>query len=292
MSKIQVKKAVLPVAGLGTRFLTASKVVPKELFPIVDKPILEIIIEELIDAGIEKLLLIIRRGKEIISQHFDINFELEQNLRNAKKIDFLKKIESTNIADKIVFQKQSEPLGFADAISLANNFVCGEPFVLCTGDELVINDKKSCIKQLIDIFEEKNSTIVGLSQTPLDELCNYGVVDFEKWGNVVKIKNIVEKPKGNPPSNLALNGKYVVKSEIFNFINSCKLKSAGKEVLFTDCLFELAKQNKMYGYVVDGQRYDTGDKFGFIKANIEFGLKDKIVGEKLKRYLKGIKDEL
>ena len=292
MNHIQVKKAVLPVAGLGTRFLTASKVVPKELFPIVDKPILEIIIDELIDAGIEKLLLIIRRGKEIISQHFDINFELEQNLKNAKKLDFLKKIESTNISDKIIFQKQSEPLGFADAIFLAKNFVGGEPFVLCTGDELVVNDGKSGIKQLIEVFNEKDTTIVGLSKTPLEELCNYGIVEYECLGKILKVKNIIEKPKDNPPSDLSLNGKYVVKSEIFDFIESRKEQSEGKEVLFTDCLLDLAKQNKMFGYVMDGKRYDTGDKFGFIKANIEFGLKDKVVGDKLRKYLKGFINEL
>lgn len=292
MNHIQVKKAVLPVAGLGTRFLTASKVVPKELFPIVDKPILEIIIDELIDAGIEKLLLIIRRGKEIISQHFDINFELEQNLKSAKKLDFLKKIESTNISDKIIFQKQSEPLGFADAIFLAKNFVGGEPFVLCTGDELVVNDGKSAIKQLIEAFNKKDSTIVGLSKAPLEELCNYGIVEYESLGKILKIKNIIEKPKDNPPSDLSLNGKYVVKSEIFDAIEFRKQQSEGKEVLFTDCLLDLAKRNKMFGYVVDGKRYDTGDKFGFIKANIEFGLKDKIVGEKLRKYLKGFINEL
>ena len=133
---------------------------------------------------------------------------------------------------------------------------------------------------------------MGLSKTPLEELCNYGIVEYECLGKILKVKNIIEKPKDNPPSDLSLNGKYVVKSEIFDFIESRKEQSEGKEVLFTDCLLDLAKQNKMFGYVMDGKRYDTGDKFGFIKANIEFGLKDKVVGDKLRKYLKGFINEL
>lgn len=288
---MRVRKAVLPVAGLGTRFLPASKVVPKELFPIVDKPILEIIIDELIKSGVEKILLVIRRGKEIISQHFDINYELQENLKEFSKFELLEKINSSNLASKITLIKQSQPLGFADAISFSKDFVCGEPFILCTGDELVVNENKNCIKQLIDAYERTNKSIVGVSFTPDDELHNYGIVDFERVGKYFQINDIVEKPFTNAPSNFAINGKYLMQSDIFEIIENQKNQIAG-EVLFTNCLLQLASQGKAIGCEIIGKRYDTGDKFGFIKANIEYGLKDKNVSIKLKKYLRSVVNEL
>ncbi|MGN1227370.1 MAG: UTP--glucose-1-phosphate uridylyltransferase [Christensenellales bacterium] len=288
---MKIKKAVLPVAGLGTRFLSASKVVPKELFPIVDRPILEIIIDELIEAGIEKILLIIRRGKEIISQHFDINYELEENLKLNEKYEMLDKISKSNLASKITIIKQSQPLGFADAILLSKDFVNDEPFILCTGDELVVNNKFNCIKQLIDAYSNINKSIIGVSYTEDEQLCNYGIIKGVREKDYFNIIDIVEKPIFNAPSNFAINGKYLMEAKIFDIIEK-QAKELKREVLFTDCLVELAKEGNVVGYELKGKRYDTGDKFGFIKANIEYGLENEKVKDKLKKYLRSLVSEL
>lgn len=289
---MKIRKAVLPVAGLGTRFLPATKVVPKELFPIIDKPIIEIIIEELIEAGIESFLLIIRRGKEIISQHFDINFELEANLIETNKIDFLKKIQKTNLANMITLQKQSQPLGFANAIMQAKNFVHNEPFILCTGDELIQNNAVSSIQQLIECYNKFNKSIVGVSYCSDEELKEYGVIDCDKMDGFLNINNIIEKPQSNAPSNFAINGKYLMQSDVFNCLEKLIVSENQKELLFTDCLLELAKKNSLIGLEIQGKRFDTGNKLGYIKANIEYALRDDSIGCKLRKYLKELYYEL
>lgn len=288
---MNIKKAVIPVAGFGTRFLSASKVVPKELFPVVDRPIIEIIVNELIECGIDEILLIIREGKESIINHFGINAKVEDYLANYGKYDILKNVKKTNLIDKIKVVMQKEPLGFANAISYAKDFVANQPFVLCTGDELILNETCSSVNQLINAYYNVNKSVIGLSFTESCELSNYGIVECEKNDIFFNIKDIVEKPINNPPSNYAINGKYIMQSDIFEIIDRhSKIKNS--EILFTDCLLEQAKTGSVVGYEIEGVRCDTGDKFGFIKANIEYGLRCKTVSDKLKKYLKEVVNEI
>ena len=275
---MKVRKAVIPVAGFGTRFLTASKVVPKELFPIVDTPILEILVNECFEAGIEEVLLVIRDGKEIAVKHFEINSELEQNLLDNKKQELYDLLQKSNLIDKIKVVKQEKPRG-------------NEPFILCTGDELVLNKENNSIKQLIKAYNETGKSIVGVSYTPDEELCNYGIIKYENEGKYFKIIDFIEKPKSNAPSNFASNGKYLMEAKVFDIIES-KIKNATSEVMFPDCLIELSKMGDLLALEIEGLRSDTGNKFGFVKANIEFGLENDEISEKLKSYLKELVKKL
>lgn len=288
---MRVRKAVIPVAGFGTRFLTASKVVPKELFPIVDTPILEILVDECINAGIEEIMLVIRDGKEIAVKHFEVNEELEKNLLDNKKQALYDILQKSNLMDKIKVAKQEKPLGFPDAIYTAKEFVGREPFILCTGDELVLNNKNSSIKQLIDAYNETGKSIVGVSYTPDEELCNYGIIKYENEGKYLKILDFVEKPKTNAPSNFASNGKYLMNPKIFDIIEE-KQRVATSEVMIPDCLIELSKMGDLLGVEIEGIRCDTGNKFGFVKANIDFGLENPEIREKLKEYIKQLANKL
>lgn len=287
---MKVRKAVIPVAGFGTRFLTASKVVPKEMFTIVDKPILEILVDECLEAGIEEVMLVIRDGKEIAIKHFEVNEELEKNLKENNKTELYNLLQTSNLIDKIKVVKQEEQLGFPHAIYMAKEFVGNEPFVLCTGDELVLNKENNSIKQLINAYNETGKSILGVSYTPDDELRNYGIIKYEKCGDFLKILDIVEKPKSNAPSNFASNGKYLFEAKIFDVIER-KLKNSTSEVMIPDCILDLAKADDMLAYEIQGIRCDTGNKFGFIKANIDYGLQSDEIKDKLKAYLKELVDK-
>lgn len=280
-----IKKAVLPVAGLGTRFLTATKVVPKEIFPIIDKPIMEIIVNELINNGIDEILLVIRDGKEIIPNHFEKNLPLEQYLLLNNKRELYNLVVNSNLSKKIRVVKQKEPNGLADAIYYAKDFVGNEPFIVCTGDELVVSSGKDSIGQMIDCYNQVNNCVVGLSYTDVEDLCNYGIVDFCYKNNNILINDIVEKPIYNAPSNFSLNGKYIVDGRIFNIIDNLR-SSLIYEVLFTDCL--MALKGDLYGCIIQGERCDTGCRFGYLKANILYALKDEDLSCKVKKYLEKI----
>ena len=284
---MKIRKAVIPVAGFGTRFLSASKVVPKEMFTVVDKPIIELLVNELLEAGIEEIMLVIRDGKEIVEKHFEVNKELEDLLEKDNKTTLLNLVRTTNLADEIKVVKQEKPLGFVDAIYYAKEFVGNEPFIVCTGDELVLNLENNCIKQMIKAYEDTNKAVVGVSYTPDDELCNYGIIKYENEGEYLKILEFVEKPKSNAPSNFASNGKYLLLPSFFDVVDK-KMATTTGEILIPDCLIELSKQNELVGLELEGERCDTGNKFGFVKANIAYGLKNAEIKDKLLDYLKSI----
>lgn len=284
---MNIKKAVIPVAGLGTRFLPATKAVPKELFPIVDTPILERLINELSQAGIEDVLLIISRDKASIINHFSPNKELENLLKNDGKFDLLNKAERTSKYLNISYKIQLEPKGFADAIYMAKDFVGDEPFVLCVGDEMFYGYNESAIQQLLDIYNKYGKSVIALAGVDIKDTCKYGVIEPMYSNNEIHtVKGIIEKPKDNPPSNLVSIGKYLLTNEIFEIIKQTPLD--GKEVNFSHCLTTLAKIQGLNGLEVKGVRYDTGDKVGFVKANVEFALRDENLHDEIVKYLKGL----
>lgn len=284
---MSIKKAVIPVAGLGTRFLPATKAVPKELFPIVDTPILERLISELSKAGIEEVLLIISREKGSVINHFTPNKELENTLKQDNKIELLQKAEATSKYVNITYKVQLEPKGFADAIYMAKDFVGDEPFILCVGDEMFYGYKNSAVEQLINVYNKYGKSVVALAGVEIKDTCKYGVIDpISSEDRVHFVKRIVEKPKINPPSNLVSIGKYLLTSEIFSIIKDTPID--GKEVNFSHCLTTLAKSYGLTGLEVEGVRYDTGDKVGFVKANVEFALRDGSLHDEMVEYLKGL----
>ncbi len=267
---MQIKKAVIAVAGFGTRFLPATKAVPKELFPIINTPILEILVKELSEAGIEQICMIISRGKESILRHFDRNVEVELNLKNKNKVLFDLVTNQDKYA-KISYMIQKEPLGFADAVSLSRGFVGDDAFVLCVGDEVFFGEK-SLTMQLIECYEEYGISCVALSEVSPKETKLYGIADIDYESNTLSLKGFVEKPMQNPPSLFANIGRYVMTPEIFECIEC--FRGACEEINFIDCLNKLSKIRGLNGIVGDGVRFDTGSKLGFIKANIFASLKD------------------
>ena len=281
---MQIKKAVIAVAGFGTRFLPATKAVPKELFPIINIPILEILVKELSEAGIEQICMIISRGKESILKHFDRNVEVELNLKNKNKTLFDLATSQSKYA-KINYMIQKEPLGFADAVSLSKDFVGNEPFVLCVGDEVFFGEK-SLTTQLIECYERCGTPSIALCEVSPKETKLYGIADVDLESNVLSIKGLVEKPKQNPPSLFANIGKYIMTPEIFDCIE--RFRGTSEEINFIDCLNELSKIRGLNGVVGDGVRFDTGSKLGFVKANIYASLKDKDLKNDIKDFMKEI----
>lgn len=270
---MKVKKAVIPAAGLGTRFLPATKAQPKEMLPIVDKPTIQYIIEEAVASGIEEILIITGRNKRAIEDHFDKSVELEDELESHGKeemLDMVKKI--SNMAD-IYYIRQKEPKGLGHAISCARTFVGNEPFAVMLGDD-VVDSKVPCLKQLIDCYNEYKTSIIGVQQVPHDEVSKYGIVKgMNIEDRVYKVKDLVEKPKPEEaPSDVAILGRYIITPQIFDIL---KTTSPGKggEIQLTDALKTLISTEAMYAYNFEGRRYDVGDRLGFLEATVEFALK-------------------
>ncbi|MBU3215392.1 UTP--glucose-1-phosphate uridylyltransferase GalU [Clostridium estertheticum] len=287
---MKVKKAIIPAAGLGTRFLPATKALPKEMLPIVDKPTMQYIIEEAVASGIEEILVITGRNKKSIEDHFDKSIELELDLENKHKDILLKQVRNISNMVNIYFIRQKEPKGLGDAINCARAFVGNEPFAVMLGDDIV-DAKIPCLKQLMDCFEERNTTILGVQQVERKNVDKYGIVDGTRLSDqVYKVDNLIEKPKvDKAPSNLAILGRYIITPEIFDILDKT-LPGKGGEIQLTDALKTLIAQQDMYAYIFEGRRYDVGDKLGFLEATVEFALKRDELKIPFMKYLQSLKD--
>lgn len=270
---MKVKKAVIPAAGLGTRFLPATKAQPKEMLPIVDKPTIQYIIEEAVASGIEEILIITGRNKRAIEDHFDKSVELELDLKAKKKDDLLDIVENISNMANIYYIRQKEPKGLGHAILCAKTFVGNEPFAVMLGDD-VVDSKVPCLKQLIDIYNEYKTTILGVQEVDRKDVSKYGIVANRFIEDrVYKVKDLVEKPdQEHAPSNIAILGRYIITPTIFDILERTK-PGAGGEIQLTDALKELLKSEAMYAYNFEGRRYDLGDKLGFLQATVEYALK-------------------
>lgn len=282
---MKVRKAIIPAAGLGTRFLPATKAQPKEMLPIVDKPTIQYIIEEAVASGIEEILIVTGRNKKCIEDHFDRSVELELELEKNKKDEMLEMVrEISDIAD-IHYIRQKEPRGLGHAILCARAFVGNEPFAVLLGDD-VVDSEVPCLKQLMDCYNEYKTSILGVQTVPKDDVNKYGIVDgLHIEDRVYKVKNLVEKPAiEEAPSNVAILGRYIITPQIFNILEQTK-PGKGGEIQLTDALQTLISQEAMYAYNFEGKRYDVGDKFGFLQATVEFALKREELRETFMNYL-------
>jgi UTP--glucose-1-phosphate uridylyltransferase len=286
---MKVRKAIIPAAGLGTRFLPATKALPKEMLPIVDKPTMQYIIEEAVESGIEEILIITGRNKKSIEDHFDKSVELELELENKNKDDLLKQVKDISNMVNIHFIRQKEPKGLGHAINCARAFVGNEPFAVMLGDDIV-DAKIPCLKQLMNCFDEKQSTIVGVQQVDKENVDKYGIVDGVKISErVYKVNNLVEKPQVDlAPSNVAILGRYIITPDIFDILDDTA-PGKGDEIQLTDALKTLISKQDIYAYVFEGRRYDVGDKLGFLEATVEFALKRDDLKVPFMQYLQTLK---
>jgi UTP--glucose-1-phosphate uridylyltransferase len=289
---MRVRKAVIPAAGLGTRFLPATKAQPKEMLPIVDKPGIQYIVEEAIKAGIEEILIITGRNKTSIINHFDRAVELEHNLKEKNKIELLQKVEEITDMANLHYVRQIEPKGLGHAILCAKTFVGEEPFAVLLGDDIV-HSEEPCVKQLINVFEKERASVLGVQTVDPSQVDKYGIVDGEKLSDrTYKVNDMVEKPSvENAPSNVAILGRYILTPKIFELLEKTE-PGKGGEIQLTDAIKALAEFEDIYAYDFKGQRYDTGDKLGYLKATVEFGMRHEDVGDAFKEYLKGICKEI
>lgn len=287
---MRIKKAVIPAAGLGTRFLPATKAQPKEMLPIVDKPTIQYIVEEAINAGIESILIITGRGKRNIEDHFDKSYELESELKRKEKTSLLNMVEDISQLVNVFYVRQKEAKGLGHAIGCARDFVGGEPFAVLLGDDIVVSDKPA-IGQLMQVYETQGTSVLGVQRVDSIEVDKYGIVDPTNGVGMERlhgVKDLVEKPSSDEaPSNLAILGRYIITPEIFDILADQK-PGKGGEIQLTDALKTLMDTHGMYAYEFEGKRYDVGDKLGFLKATVEFALNRDDLREKFGHYLKNI----
>lgn len=282
---MKVRKAIIPAAGLGTRFLPATKAQPKEMLPIVDKPTIQYIIEEAVASGIEEILIITGRNKKSIEDHFDKSVELEMELEKAGKQEMLNIVRGISDMVDIHYIRQKEPRGLGHAIHCAKSFVGNEPFAVMLGDD-VVDSKAPCLKQLINCFNEYKTTILGVQTVDLQNVNKYGIIDgLHIEDRVYKVKKLVEKPSiDEAPSNIAILGRYIITPKIFEILENTKPGKAN-EIQLTDALEELIKNEAIYAYDFVGKRYDVGDKLGFLQATTEFALKREELRDSFIEYL-------
>ena len=289
---MRVRKAVFPAAGLGTRFLPVTKAQPKEMLPLVDKPIIQYGVEEALAAGCDQIIIITGRGKQAIEDHFDVSYELEKMLEERKKTDLLKIVRQISDMIHVAYVRQKEALGLGHAVLMARELVGNEPFAVLLADD-VIDGQVPCLKQMMDVFEQTQSSVVAAQVIDGPAISAYGVVDPKPAdarfnGRLNEIKNMVEKPKlEQAPSNIAIIGRYILTPGIFDALAETQL-GAGGELQLTDGMRGLLKKEKIHSYIFEGRRHDTGDKLGFLKATVEFALKREDLGEPLRQYLKGL----
>lgn len=288
---MKVRKAIIPAAGLGTRFLPATKAMPKEMLPIVDKPTIQYIIEEAIESGIEDIIIVTGKGKRAIEDHFDHSFELEQNLLEKGKLELLDEVQKSSKMVDIHYIRQKEPKGLGHAIWCARKFVGDEPFAVLLGDDIV-QAEKPCLKQMLEQYDRYNASILGVQTVEPNEVSRYGIVDGNCIGErFYNVNYLVEKPKlEEAPSNLAIMGRYVLNPKIFEILREQK-PGAGGEIQLTDAIAELNNYEAVYAYDFEGVRYDVGEKFGFIKTTIEFALKREDIKKELLDYLSSVVDQ-
>lgn len=284
--KKKVRKAIIPAAGLGTRFLPATKSQPKEMLPIVDKPTLQYIIEEAVNSGIEEILIVTGRSKKSIEDHFDRSIELELELEQKGKNEMLELVRSISNMVDIYFIRQKEPKGLGHAIYCAKSFVGDEPFAVLLGDDIVDNDVP-CLKQLLNAYNEYNTSILGVQEVSKEDTNKYGILDVKYIEDrVYKVKDMVEKPKvEEAPSNMAILGRYIITPAIFDILENQK-PGKGGEIQLTDALKTLGEHEAIYAYNFEGRRYDVGDKLGFLEATVDFALKRDELGQEFMEFLK------
>jgi UTP--glucose-1-phosphate uridylyltransferase len=288
---MRVRKAVFPAAGLGTRFLPATKAQPKEMLPIVDKPIIQYGVEEALAAGCDQIIIVTGRGKSAIEDHFDVSYELEKMLEERKKTELLTIVRQISDMIHVAYVRQKEALGLGHAVLMARELVGHEPFAVLLADD-VIDANPPCLKQMIDQFDETQSSIIATQQVDGPAISAYGVIDANPVrGNdrLYEVRNMVEKPRlEEAPSNLAIIGRYILTPKIFEVLARTPLGTGG-ELQLTDGLRLLLKQEKVFGYRYEGKRHDAGDKLGFLKATVEFALKRPDLSHQFREYLKSLK---
>lgn len=289
MKKIQ--RAVFPAAGLGTRFLPATKAQPKEMLPLVDKPIIQYSVEEAVASGLKDLIIITGRGKNAIEDHFDVSYELEKILEERGNSDLLSRVRAVSDMVHIGYIRQKEALGLGHALQVARGFINDEPFAVLLGDD-IIEAETPCIKQMMEIYEKHHASVVAIMEVAPDEVMRYGIIDGVKLagseGRVFEISDMVEKPKiQDAPSNLAIIGRYILSPGIFKALEKTK-RGSGGEIQLTDGLRHLLKSERIVGYKFKGKRHDAGDKLGFLQATVEFALKNPELGKTFRTYLKSL----
>ena len=289
---MKVRKAVIPAAGLGTRFLPATKSQPKEMLPIVDKPTIQYIVEEAAAAGIEDIIVVTGRNKRSIEDHFDRSIELEMELEKKGKQEILQMVKAIPEIANIHFIRQKQPLGLGHAVLTASHFIGDEPFAVLLGDDVVVS-KKPVLQQMVEVFNEYKTSILGVQEVPEEVVHKYGIVDCKHIDEgIYKVKDLVEKPSPEvAPSRIAILGRYILTPTIFSFLETQE-PGAGGEIQLTDGLKRLAKSEAMYAYIFKGHRYDVGTKLGFLQANIEFALRSPEVADDLKNYLDALHDNM
>lgn len=291
---MKIKKAVIPAAGLGTRFLPATKAQPKEMLPIVDKPTIQYIVEEAINAGIESILIITGRGKRNIEDHFDKSYELESELKRKGNTSMLNLVEDISQLVNVFYVRQKEAMGLGHAIGCARDFVGNEPFAVLLGDDVVVSEQPA-IGQLIEVYENKGASVLGVQRVDKADVDKYGIIDPANdinGGRLHEVKDLVEKPSADEaPSNLAILGRYIITPEVFDIL---AVQQPGKngEIQLTDALKTLTNTQGMYAYEFEGKRYDVGDKLGFLKATVEFALSRDDLSERFGEYLKRVVKDL
>ena len=291
--KMKVRKAVFPAAGLGTRFLPATKAQPKEMLPLVDKPIIQYGVEEALAAGCNQIIIITGRGKTAIEDHFDHSYELEKLLEEKKKTDLLQIVRQISDMIHVAYVRQKEALGLGHAVLMARELVGNEPFAVLLADDVVDNEVP-CLKQMIDVFDETQCSVIATQIVEGKAISAYGVLDVKPadgrfGGRLFEIVNMVEKPKlEEAPSNLAIIGRYVLTPAIFEILSETQAGTGG-ELQLTDGMRQLLQRERMYAYVFQGRRHDTGDKLGFLKATVEFALQRPDLGDDFREYLRGLK---
>jgi len=290
--KSSIRKAVFPAAGLGTRFLPATKAQPKEMLPLVDKPLIQYVIEEAVGSGIETITIVTGRGKNAIEDHFDVAYELEHVLETRGKHDLLGEVRTISNLINLTYVRQKEALGLGHAILVARDAVGHEPFAVLLGDD-IIDSEVPCLKQMVDIFDKLHGSIIATCEVPKSEISSYGVIrgtPVEGFGGrVFRVDDLVEKPPMNEaPSNMAIIGRYILTPEIFPILEKTRAGRGG-EIQITDAIRQLVDQQPVYAYKFSGTRYDAGDKLGFLKATVEFALKREDLGGPFREYLKNLK---
>jgi len=286
----KVRKAIIPAAGLGTRFLPATKAMPKEMLPIVDKPTIQYIVEEAVESGIEDIIIVTGKGKRAIEDHFDNSFELEDNLVKKEKFDLLEKVKEPSKVD-IHYIRQKEPQGLGHAVWCARKFIGDEPFAVLLGDDIV-RSETPCLKQLINEYEQTSSSVIGVQSVPDNQTHRYGIIDpNSNDGRRYQVKNFVEKPpQGTAPSNLAIMGRYVLTPEIMDFLSEQK-KGAGDEVQLTDAIENLNEIQRVFAYEFEGRRFDVGEKTGFIQTTMEMALEHEDIKDDMVSFMEDLLEQ-
>lgn len=288
MDNYKIKKAIIPAAGLGTRFLPATKAMPKEMLPILDKPTIQYIVEEAARAGIEDIIIVTGKHKRAIEDHFDIQKELETTLYEKGKLELLDRVQYSTELANIFYVRQKEQKGLGHAIYTAKQFIGNEPFAVLLGDDIVESDNPA-IKQLMEQYESTGKSVIGVQTVPETETHRYGIIEPKSQDELLyEVNRFVEKPEqGTAPSNLAIMGRYVLSPRIFDYLET-QTEGSGGEIQLTDAIERLNKDDKVYAYDFEGQRYDVGEKIGFVKTTIEYALKDQEMRDEIIRYLQSL----